>query len=118
MLLDFWYIGCGPCIKGFPKLQSIRDSFSENLISIHAINYSDKQENIEYFKSKHQFTFKIEDDKNNFTSFYGINSFPTLLLIDTTGAILFRIEGTQPQEFEKLLRLLKCRNEEFRITND
>jgi len=34
LLLDFWHIGCGPCIAAFPEMKEIADSYSENLTII------------------------------------------------------------------------------------
>ena len=34
LLLDFWHIGCGPCIASFPEMKEIAESYSENLTII------------------------------------------------------------------------------------
>lgn len=108
-LLDFWFIGCKPCLAGFPKLQSIRDSFQNSLLNIIAINPVDRIDNIEHFQSKYRYTFQLEKDSIGYATFYKINSFPTLILIDSSGNIIKRIEGGKKEEIEALIAEIKTR---------
>ncbi len=106
-LLDFWFIGCMPCIKGFPKLQALRDSFGEDFLSIRAINSGDTKANIDYFKSRNSYTFNIEHDSLGLTQYYKIETFPTQLLIDKNGKVLLELHGNNSAEFNKLLLELR-----------
>ncbi len=108
-LLDFWYIGCEPCIKGFPKIQNLRDSFDETALKIRAVNPEDSKENILHFKSKHDFSFEIEKDTLNLATYFNIKIFPSMLLIDHTGSVILRIEGNKPNDFNKLNNAIKER---------
>jgi len=108
-LLDFWFIGCKPCIAGFPKIQVLRDSFSDDFLNIRAINYIDQEMNIIHFKSKYSYRFNLEKDTSNLTNFFKISAFPTILLLDSNGLVLFKIEGNKPDEFLKLIDEIKKR---------
>lgn len=108
-LLDFWFIGCKPCLAGFPKLQLIRDSFQTDFLNIKALNPVDRVENIAFFKSKNTYTFQLEKDSIGYTTFYKIKSFPTLLLIDSNGNIIKRIEGGRKEEIDALIAEIKTR---------
>lgn len=101
-LLDFWFIGCGPCIVGFPKIQELRDSFSPEFLNIVALTPRDDPNNISYFKVKHGYTFDMKPDSSNITDYYGVTQFPTLILIDSNGNELQRVVGVNQQEFEDL----------------
>lgn len=114
-LLDFWYIGCEPCIKQFPKIQNLRDSFDETFLKIRSINPGDSKENILYFKSKHDFNFAFEKDTSNLAYYYNIKIFPSILLIDNTGSTIIKIEGNRPKEFNKLVDEIKIRYRDLKI---
>ena len=114
-LLDFWYIGCEPCIKGFPKIQNLRDSFNDLFLKIRAVNPGDSKENILHYKNKHDFSFALEPDTSNLADYYNIKLFPTILLINELGCTIIRIEGNQPKEFNKLVDEIKIRYRGLKI---
>lgn len=116
-LLDFWTIGCEPCIKGFPKIQDIRNSFADNFLDIRAVNPRDTRENILHFAKKHKFTFVLEDDHFNLANYYHIGVFPTTLLIDPSGSVIFRLDGNDPNEFNKLVNEIKTRYSNFKMND-
>lgn len=106
-LLDFWSIGCQPCIAGFSKLQNLRDSFPVDFLEIKALNNIDSRKNIEFFRSRNKFTFDMQQDSLNITTFLGISMMPTLVLIGADGKELFRLEGTDPVKFEAMKVMIK-----------
>jgi thiol-disulfide isomerase/thioredoxin len=101
-ILDFWYLGCAPCIAAFPHLQNISDSFNTDELSISVVNYADKIKNINYFKSIMPYTFDYVSDSIGITKKYQVSVFPTTILLDENQNVLLRLEGNSEENFLKL----------------
>lgn len=46
VILDFWNLGCSPCIKAFPKMQQLQDEFGDK-IQILLVNVNDNKETLD-----------------------------------------------------------------------
>ena len=38
LLLDFWSLGCGPCIMSMPSLQRVADKYADKSVSVVGVN--------------------------------------------------------------------------------
>lgn len=111
VLLDFWGHWCSPCIKSFPKLKQLQQSYGDDLVIIGiAAEYAeDKSEWIRTIKKNDLSWIQLSElmsDKGEVNTRYNINAFPTYLLIDKEGTVLERTL-TIDQIEQKLLTLGK-----------
>lgn len=104
ILLDFWATWCPPCMKQIPFLKSIREDYSKDSLVIISISGD-----VDYKK----FNRVIQEKKMNWIHVYdskflphlfGISAYPTLILIDDKGVILY--DGKQGNQ-STLIELLK-----------
>lgn len=110
LLIDFWGTWCNPCIKGLPKLRSFHNTI-KNKCSFLSICV-DQAKNFDQAKKilkeeKIQWEQIFEDQFNTESSLsekLNISTFPTYILIDNKGEILFRDCNL---DFEKVNNLLK-----------
>jgi thiol-disulfide isomerase/thioredoxin len=100
VLLDFWFKGCGPCVRIHPLLDSLRSSISDRrfrLISI-CLDYQGEGRNVwlDAIKSGKYTSFDVQNliaqtkDKADSAAIIGkyrIMACPTLILIDKAGKI-------------------------------
>lgn len=104
VLLDFWYRGCFPCLKATPDLIKLQEEFKDNLIII-GINDSDDAEDIsdyyEYKKANYLSTYKTDV---NISKILKINAFPTFIIIDTNGNIVYNEIGFYKKEIRKQIK--------------
>jgi len=104
VLLDFWYRGCFPCLKATPDLIKLQEEFKDNLVII-GINDRDDAEDIsdyyEYKKANYLSTFKTDV---NISKILKINAFPTFIIIDTNGNIVYNEIGFYKKEIRKQIK--------------
>ena len=98
LLVDFWGTWCKPCVEGLPKLKELHTELSED-VAILSICFDDTF-NFEYankllIQNQIQWDnlFVSFSEPNNIVERLGITSFPTYLIIDTAGSILYRDSG-------------------------
>lgn len=89
-LLDFWYIGCVPCMKALPYLEDIHVKYPQ--IEVLGINVSNKLLNeVEAFAKKNSVEYKMFS-KSDFK--YSIRiTYPTFVLLDKDLNILYVKSG-------------------------
>ena len=100
VVLDFWGTWCNPCIALVPELVKIHKSYpSLNLVSIAFENSMDdlpklkqliKQKDMDW---THVCQLRKGKDIPNVVSSFNVTSFPTTILIDSSGKILYRASG-------------------------
>ena len=130
VLLDFWGYWCGPCIAAMPDLMQLHDKFSKHDLIIIAV-HDDSLGSIEELQQKlkvlseerwsgQQISFAIALDGGGETKIegtdrsargatsaaYGIQAWPTSILIDRNGNVVKKFHPSNPDAIEELPYLL------------
>ncbi|HRH42516.1 MAG TPA: TlpA disulfide reductase family protein [Pyrinomonadaceae bacterium] len=89
VLLDFWIFHCGYCQASVPKLNALQDKFKDKNFNLLAVNVTDSKELINLFikntKSKLSILYQGEEVAKK----YGVAGYPTVVLIDKNGKVLY-----------------------------
>ena len=90
LLIDFWSIGCGPCIAAMPEMKKLHDSTSKNLT---VISFSLDQKKDTWKKASDQLKMNwlnFSDGKGmtGFASKYGVSGIPHYILVSPEGVLL------------------------------
>jgi len=104
VVLNFWYINCGPCQMEFPYMQDAYENYQED-IEILAVNpYDGTDETVADFQKKFELTFPMAVIEEEWSQYMGITGFPTTVVIDRYGIVSFVHTGmiTEVEEFNKL----------------
>lgn len=91
-LIDFWFSNCGPCIRGFSELKKLYEKFHSpdfNIIGISIDEKKDKESWLNTIK-KYNLPWPQYLDIGRNKSKLLIYSFPTTILLDKDGKILFK----------------------------
>jgi len=86
VVLDFWYRGCGPCARSMPQMNQLAADFAGRPVAILGMNIDRDPADARFVAQKMQLkypTLKAQD----LTGKYGVEGFPTLIIIDQQGAI-------------------------------
>lgn len=104
-IVDFWATWCKPCARALPKLNMLYQKYSEDGISFIGINVDSPRNSskIRPFANSYKIKYPIVRDPNSsFSSEMSVNSFPTLLIVDSNNEIVFTHMGYRPGD-EKLI---------------
>ena len=94
VLLDFWFIGCGPCHRDMPEIKVAHNAFpSDKFAVVSAHTNSLKPEVVQSFADENEipYTIVVDGARGQISKDYralGVESYPSYLLIDPNGNIL------------------------------
>lgn len=90
VLIDFWSTSCGPCIQEMPNLKALYERTDPSRFEIIGIVGDSRPTNLSKAIEKHSITWPqiLSDEENNITKAYGVNSYPTVFLVDPNGVIV------------------------------
>jgi thiol-disulfide isomerase/thioredoxin len=117
VLLDFWGSWCGPCRASHPHLKELYAKYKDKGFEIIAIA-SETAKTLE--EQKEKWLAAIEKDginwvhilnnetrvKQDLVKAYGVEAFPTKILLDKEGNILLRITASATDDVDKALEKL------------
>jgi peroxiredoxin len=106
ILLDFWALACGPCKNAIPETRELYSNNKE-ILTVVGINMVTNEDSWRETSKKDSITWiNLSDGKGTFAGIsadYGINGFPTYILIDPQGVIIEKWMGYWPNVFKQKL---------------
>lgn len=89
VLMEFWIKNCSYCINAVPALNAMQRRYPADKFKILAINMEDSKEMIAVFKEKQKSEYDLLIGDKKIGKDYGIHSFPTVVLADKAGNIIY-----------------------------
>ncbi|MFD3001576.1 redoxin domain-containing protein [Pontibacter toksunensis] len=107
VVLNFWFIGCKPCIMEMPHLNEVVQKYKQEDVVFLAFAL-DQEEELRKFLAKTPFNYNIVPDANRISrDAYGVNAFPTSLVIDKDGILRDYLTGYSEDVGEKLSKMIE-----------
>jgi thiol-disulfide isomerase/thioredoxin len=97
-VINFWYAGCGPCIREAPRLESAFKSYN-GAVPFLGVNTYDQAATAINFETAKKVTYPSVIDVNDtavqfaFSASVPANAVPTTLIIDQKGRVAARVTG-------------------------
>jgi thiol-disulfide isomerase/thioredoxin/outer membrane lipoprotein-sorting protein len=103
VLLDFWATWCGYCLQALPSLELLHRGLKDKVV-VFGIDNEEPELAREYLQ-KYGYTLRtLVDRKNQAVNLYHVNGWPTTVLIDSDGKIVFYGDGFEPEKLRDALR--------------
>ncbi len=94
VILNFWFIGCGPCKMEFPYMQQAYAEYKDS-IEILAINpYDGTDTTVKNYANEMGLTMPMFSCGDEWAKMFRISAYPTTMVIDRYGMIAFMHTGS------------------------
>ena len=117
VILDFWTYGCINCIHAIPQLKALQEKYADVLVvvSVHSAKFTTEAEteNIRQILRRYEIDHPVINDRDfEMWTTYGVQAWPTFVVIDPEGMVLGFHSGEQIYDlFDELLTNMRS---EFR----
>lgn len=109
LVLNFWFTGCGPCIREMPEISTWMEKVPD--ATFLAVTFNTPEEIRDIVERRHFRFHQIASDRQ-LTSLFRVRAYPLTVLIDKQGIVRCIIEGTSQQKRDLLLSTLQSLSRE------
>lgn len=92
VVLNFWFVGCPPCKMEMPELNRLVEEYKKDSVVFIGICLDDEASIRELMKTN-PFNYQIIDRAKTIAELYGINTYPTNVILDKEGIVQFHSTG-------------------------
>jgi peroxiredoxin len=92
IVINYWFIGCGPCRRELPELNQLVEKFKGKNVLFFAFA-NDRFDDLKTFLEKNKYLYQIVPDAHTIAKQNNINSYPTNIVIDAKGTLRFFESG-------------------------
>jgi thiol-disulfide isomerase/thioredoxin len=101
VVLDFWYRGCGWCIKAMPQIVRVADHFKDKPVVILGMNTDRNLDDARFVEQKMKLNY-ANLQAIGIPEKYGVRGFPTLIIIDPQGVVRHVEVGYSPTLYDEV----------------
>lgn len=110
VLLDFWYIGCGPCMQSLPFLAQLETAFQAQGLRVLGVNRHQEPETVErYLMKRGLHLAQLSPDSS--AEAWGVEAYPAWFLMDASGQCVAQGVGFTPNDmpaWEEVIRSIQA----------
>jgi thiol-disulfide isomerase/thioredoxin len=98
VVIDFWTTWCGPCRAQAAILDQLHEELGAQVAFL-AINVAEEQDVVRKFVTKNPFPYPVLlDPEEDVAGAFNVHGFPTLIVLDPQGKVVFRETSVVPLE--------------------
>ncbi len=86
LVLDFWYRGCGWCMRAMPQVKEVAKHYQGRPVAVFGMNNDRKEEDAKFVVEKMGLEYPVLRS-DELPGKYGVRGFPTLVVIDQQGKV-------------------------------
>jgi thiol-disulfide isomerase/thioredoxin len=106
-VLDFWAVGCGPCKRLAPHLQTLHSKYAPKGVTVVGVNVGDSPSAISKYAKENKLTYTMAIGDAKTVDAFGVYAFPTVVIIDRKGVIRDVYVGYLPGWEQKMENTIK-----------
>lgn len=98
-LVYFFATWCGPCEPQLENLREVRGEYASERLAMRAISpEEERSEVVDYWEKKGADWPAVIDPESDLHTEFGVSVYPSLILVDADGAVLWHTSGTTDTE--------------------
>jgi thiol-disulfide isomerase/thioredoxin len=101
LVLDFWYRGCGWCMRAMPQVKRVAEHYRGRPVAVFGMNNDQNEDDARFVRREMQLDYPVLRSQE-MPAKYGCRGFPTVVIIDQQGKVADVHIGYSPQLFEEL----------------
>jgi thiol-disulfide isomerase/thioredoxin len=95
VLLDFWYRGCGWCMRAMPQIMELVDDFKDQPVAVLGMNTDQDEKDAQFVVDAMKLNYPVLKAQG-LPEKYKVQGFPTLVIIDPEGNVADLHVGYSP----------------------
>jgi len=95
IVINFWFVACKPCVEEIPELNELVEKYEDKDVVFLGFAL-DNEKRLNSFLEKTPFKYHIFSESKKIIENYGVNSYPTHIIIDQSSAVVFKTSGLSP----------------------
>ena len=108
VLLSFWAPWCPPCRQEMPSMQKLYETIGNEQFEILAIAVKMNRAPVQKFINENKYSFPVlMDEDGRVARKYRVTAIPTNIIIDKSGAIVFREGGAKKWDSAASIKMIK-----------
>lgn len=110
VIFEFWGSWCGYCIKGIPRMKEYYSKYQEQIEFVGIACRDNKKTWLKTIENYDLNWTNLFAENEEITDKYGVEGYPTKIIIDKEGKIAFKSTGEIDEFYEKVDELLSNNN--------
>ena len=109
VIIDFWGTWCGACLHGMPAMKAFRDKHADKLMIVGVANDKDKEQVRTCMEKMGMDWTNLMQGKgdDDFVAKFNVQGFPTKVLLDPRGTIVYRGSGEREEFYTEVEKILE-----------
>jgi thiol-disulfide isomerase/thioredoxin len=101
LVLDFWYRGCGWCMRAMPQVKRVAEHYRGRPVAVFGMNNDQVEDDAKFVVREMQLDYPVLRSQD-LPGKYGVQGFPTLIIIDQQGKVADVHVGYSQQLYEEV----------------
>ena len=98
VIVDFWATWCAPCRDAIPEIKDLLRKYPGESLVVLSISADDDEKAWRDFVARNQMAWPQYFDRDGrVRELFGVNVFPTYLVVDGEGIVRGEVQGTDPR---------------------
>lgn len=108
-LLDFWFVGCYPCLQSIPYIDDLELKYKKNGLKVIKLNPLDSKSlsRVINYSNKHKLGSQNYVIVRDYCHEFGVVSYPTFIVIKD-GHLIKKIEGFNEDVYKKIEKFISA----------
>lgn len=87
VVMDFWYRGCGWCIRAMPQINQMSQELKNDPVAVLGMNTDDDPKDAQFVVDKMGLRYQTLRASQDLPEKYGVQGFPTMIILDAQGVV-------------------------------
>jgi peroxiredoxin len=107
VILDFWYVGCSPCVKAYRDIKALEEKLGKDKFVIIGMNPVTRKNKILRYIKKGKYNDTVAICSKTIRDQYKVKAYPTIYVISKQGKIALATAGYYNELKSKIEKVVK-----------